>query len=446
MGEAYKQITASGTEQPTATWVLAGSRVIVGMVVQSTCTGVVGVSTSGSSTTSKTAYTEGSGNNRIIMVTISDENNNNTPTVSGISWGGENLIFIDGRSGGTGSNDTRVELWYLPESQIVTAGAGPHNFTVTWNTGPVDELFTAITLQDVDQTNPVSDSDVGVTSGGGSTTATLDNAVSTDVGDMVFYAAESNSNSVTHSEPGSYTELNDFTGSGHSHADAYIQVACPGTEQSTATWDASVREQIVAGVVNYYADPALPVEFLSFSGRPEGDLVRLQWSTAWEQDNAFFTIHRSSDGFSFESIGTLNGAGNSSVEMNYEFFDERPYHGLGYYRIKQTDFDGAFDYSKLVSVVTEICGESEDILLSPNPVAGRRLTVSKRNCWSEVHSIPIIVTDLMGRVLFHDEIRANSNFEFEMQLGKHAFLSSGVYFLKFQVENRNYTRRFIVGH
>ena len=94
----------------------------------------------------------------------------------------------------------------------------------------------------------------------------------------------------------------------------------------------------------------LPIELLSFSAKANNDIVDISWSTASEINNDFFTIERSYNGVDFTSIGTVNGAGNSSMVLNYVSIDEKPYPGISYYRLKQTDFDGKYSYSTIAAV------------------------------------------------------------------------------------------------
>jgi hypothetical protein len=91
----------------------------------------------------------------------------------------------------------------------------------------------------------------------------------------------------------------------------------------------------------------LPISMLEFTAAPENDAVRIEWSTLSETNNDFYTIERSKYGKIFESVLRLSGAGNSNDFNNYLVYDNEPYEGHSYYRLKQTDFDGNFTYSGL---------------------------------------------------------------------------------------------------
>jgi hypothetical protein len=109
----------------------------------------------------------------------------------------------------------------------------------------------------------------------------------------------------------------------------------------------------------------LPIELFSFSGNCDGNATTLKWSTATETNNDFFTIERSIDGINYELLGTLDGAGNSLQISNYSFIDVTPFVGTSYYRLKQTDFDGQFEYSEIIAVQCD--NEILEVRVYPTP-------------------------------------------------------------------------------
>ncbi len=108
----------------------------------------------------------------------------------------------------------------------------------------------------------------------------------------------------------------------------------------------------------------LPIELVFFDAYPSDKEVKLDWTTATELNNDFFTIERSSDAVHFERIGFVNGNRNSAVEISYSFIDDAPLIGTSYYRLRQTDFDGQFEIYPMVPVTME---EPIDLLVYPNP-------------------------------------------------------------------------------
>lgn len=94
----------------------------------------------------------------------------------------------------------------------------------------------------------------------------------------------------------------------------------------------------------------LPMELIEFEGEIVGEDNLLTWVTASEQNNDFFTLERSRDGYVFTTLAVVDGAGNSTSTLNYEQFDYDPFPGITYYRLKQTDFDGQYSYSQIIAL------------------------------------------------------------------------------------------------
>jgi hypothetical protein len=88
------------------------------------------------------------------------------------------------------------------------------------------------------------------------------------------------------------------------------------------------------------ADNVLPITLLSFRAEAREETVFTNWITAAEINNDFFTLERSKDGNHWERVSTTDGAGDSHTELSYSSTDQRPYSGISYYRLSQTDFDG----------------------------------------------------------------------------------------------------------
>ena len=110
----------------------------------------------------------------------------------------------------------------------------------------------------------------------------------------------------------------------------------------------------------------MPVTFLNINAQPKGSGVSINWSTSQEINNNYFEVQKSADGNSnWNVVTTVNGAGNSQVVKNYNAFDANPLSGYNYYRIKQVDKDGKFDYSKTVNVKLNINKTAASVLINP---------------------------------------------------------------------------------
>lgn len=92
----------------------------------------------------------------------------------------------------------------------------------------------------------------------------------------------------------------------------------------------------------------LPITLLHFAATATPEkLVRTDWRTATEINNDYFTVERSADGSTFQTVGHVAGAGNSTGVLDYAFLDDDPLMGVSYYRLRQTDFDGTFTFSNI---------------------------------------------------------------------------------------------------
>ena len=109
---------------------------------------------------------------------------------------------------------------------------------------------------------------------------------------------------------------------------------------------------------------ALPVELLSFIAKKENATTRLEWETENESNNDYFQVERSSDGVKFTEIGQVASNSSQPTVNRYSFIDEHPSGGINYYRLKQVDYDGTFEYSKTISITAEL---PNTVQIYPNP-------------------------------------------------------------------------------
>ena len=113
---------------------------------------------------------------------------------------------------------------------------------------------------------------------------------------------------------------------------------------------------------------SLPIKLKSFKAYNSNKGVIVEWSTASEINNDFFSVQRSIDGFNFIEIGRVRGAGNSTILLDYSYTDEHPYNGTSYYRLKQTDYDGKSETFNTMSVnLKEKLSDINEVHIYPNP-------------------------------------------------------------------------------
>jgi len=112
----------------------------------------------------------------------------------------------------------------------------------------------------------------------------------------------------------------------------------------------------------------LPVELIYFSAESDGARVELKWETASEKNNYYFTVERCLNGIDFKNISNVPGAGTTTKHHNYTYIDESPLSGVSYYRLKQTDYNGRENNSRIA--VVSLPDMEEEILITPNPSDG----------------------------------------------------------------------------
>lgn len=176
----------------------------------------------------------------------------------------------------------------------------------------------------------------------------------------------------------------------------------------------------------------LPVEWLSFIGWNDGDVNELEWVTATEINNEMFVIERSDDAINFTEIGTVAGSGTTSEEQQYNFTDVSPIIGTNYYRLKQVDFDGSFEYSSIIVVEVEASlAKNAIVKIHPNPT-NMLLNIQLQAASNTQFEMRVI--DITGRLMDGNVIEASEglNSPFAIDVERYP---SGVYILSFIDQN-----------
>lgn len=133
----------------------------------------------------------------------------------------------------------------------------------------------------------------------------------------------------------------------------------------------SYTENSVPGVneVTFCGLGPLPVELASLTGVNQGDDNIITWVTSSEENNDYFTIERSINGFDWEYVGVVEGSGTTIHSRLYELIDNNPYFPVTYYRLSQTDFDGYVTFFDVISVNRQDQVDGIVSALFPNPAS-----------------------------------------------------------------------------
>ncbi len=174
---------------------------------------------------------------------------------------------------------------------------------------------------------------------------------------------------------------------------------------------------------------ALPVELTNFTAKQVTHGIHLDWQTESEINNSGFKIERSRNGTNWNTLDFVSGHGTSSRPQKYSYTDTQPLTGNNYYRLKQIDFDGQFEHSKILSIVPEIKID-EHLKIYPNPSSGA-FTLSLYNPMRE--RILIRLFNSTGSLIWEE---AFSDGELSVEWEKQFDLTKeGIYFFQTEVGN-----------
>ena len=173
----------------------------------------------------------------------------------------------------------------------------------------------------------------------------------------------------------------------------------------------------------------LPISLLSYSANCQGNNVDLYWSTETETNNDHFTVEQSSDGINFKAIGKIDSKGNGISSNDYTYTYESP--GLidNYYRLKQTDINSNFSYSK---VIKTHCRDVDNVFsVYPNPSIDGRINIILPN------DAVVTVVNALGKTIYTQSYL----------FGQHVInLSpdSGTYFINVLSDGRYQSQKIII--
>jgi len=244
-----------------------------------------------------------------------------------------------------------------------------------------------------------------------------------------------------------------FTGNGNASIEGAGIVASNASGQGTGGLTlADVNAAIVAGATTLVealqaacqanatcasscvadATCILPVEMIYFKGEiTEKNKVLLLWATASEEENAYFEVQTSTNGKVFSSIDKVEGAGTTIERKDYQWLDVNPLKGVNYYRLKQVDIDGTFEYSNIIAVDYQVKSQRNELKIVPNPVYD--MISYGLNDSQSVENIQIF--NMQGQLVLK-----NKTIDSQIFVGN---LSSGIYLLQLDLGNQKIRKRFV---
>ncbi|MEJ7647012.1 MAG: T9SS type A sorting domain-containing protein [Chryseolinea sp.] len=167
----------------------------------------------------------------------------------------------------------------------------------------------------------------------------------------------------------------------------------------------------------------LPIELLSFTATVVKGHVDVNWETTSEVNNDYFTVQRSEDGIAFEEMVKIPANPSVEITHKYNYLDRNPFSGKSYYRLKQTDFDGVYSYSKPRMV--EITESAAGMTAFPNPAIDHQFSLDFHN--SLETPTAVVVYDVMGKIVFSGVVNQGIRI-FPIELNSN--LTTGEYIVK----------------
>ena len=184
----------------------------------------------------------------------------------------------------------------------------------------------------------------------------------------------------------------------------------------------------------------LPVELIEFDVNVLGNQVVVEWTTAAEINNDHFFVERSTDGFNYEVIKVVQGAGNSTEVINYVIYDDNPPRGVLYYRIRQTDFNGDFEVfdAKSVSIGTN------DLVSWIHTTGSGKHKINLYGGVKGVYNIQIL--NLNGALVVDTDYQvANGGNKTSALIDLPTNLSDGVYLVNIKSEDYQNSGKIVIG-
>lgn len=175
----------------------------------------------------------------------------------------------------------------------------------------------------------------------------------------------------------------------------------------------------------------LPIELIQFAANLKESGVLITWTTATELNNDYMALERSANGKDFLEIARIKGKGTTDETQHYQYFDPNPLAGINYYRLRQVDFDGTHDHSKVVAITLD---KGELMSIFPNPAKDRI------NIQTSLTLLPqeVYLLDALGRRIAVNLQGTPGWYEINLP----AELPTGNYWLRLQ--DRAQTHRLVV--
>jgi hypothetical protein len=182
----------------------------------------------------------------------------------------------------------------------------------------------------------------------------------------------------------------------------------------------------------------LPVEMAYLSVRPDKEGITISWITLSEKGNSHFTVEKSKNGKSFNDLVRVEGAGTTSQLNSYLVTDMNPFEGVQYYRIRQTDFNGASTTSKMIAINWNSAFAFQ---IFPNPSRGELFANIDPQLEGQTGKLIINRSD--GKLHLLRDIKIEGGTYGIKLLGQKEMLKPGSYLVSLNFKDHNYSQLII---
>ncbi len=179
----------------------------------------------------------------------------------------------------------------------------------------------------------------------------------------------------------------------------------------------------------------LPVELTAFKAQVFDKQIDIMWQTASERNVSGFELQRSLDAIEFMTLSNIKTNGDSYQQKHYRFTDLTPMIGTNYYRLRQTDNDGTFTYSKIISVI--VSNTTPQIWVFQNIVSTQQIRVRLQ----QLEPQHLQIYNSIGQPVVFEWQQLSDN---DYILKPHQILASGRYFLVGSHNQQRCSQRFLI--
>jgi len=185
----------------------------------------------------------------------------------------------------------------------------------------------------------------------------------------------------------------------------------------------------------------LPIELIEFKAiLNDKKQTDINWVTASEVNNDYFTIEKSIDAINYSFVAEVKGNGTSTMKHEYNTLDKEPYKGVSYYRLKQTDYDGKFSYSKIVSVDNSNI-TTFDFNVYPNPASvNSEINLTLSGIESE-KEIVVVLRDVLGKECYTKTFITTADNIYTINQSN---LIPGIYYVVASNNNKLFSKKIVI--